>query len=69
MVCEFLQGLMAPRCGAREALPIPNMVEEILYCLGSGKRGCPHYRVAIAEGRLPRAVSERGAGLDEPLGP
>ena len=69
MVCEFLQGVLAPRCTARDTYPVPSMIEEIVYCLGSGKGRCPHYRQASHEGRTPRSVPDHGSGLDEPLAP
>ena len=69
MVCEFLQGLLAPRCTARDSYPVPSMMDEILYCLGNAKTRCPHYRQATLQGRTPRPTPDLGSGLDEPLAP
>jgi hypothetical protein len=69
VVCEFLQGLLAPRCAARDTYPVPTMIEEIVYCLGNAKGRCPHYRQATSQGRIPRPTADFSPGLDEPLAP
>lgn len=53
MACEFLRGLLEPRCAARDELPVPNMVEEVSYCLGGSERRCPFFIRACREGRNP----------------
>ena len=65
MSCQFLRGLLAPRCVARDHFPVPSMLEETLFCLAGGERRCPHYRRALKDGRVPSAWGEEEPGCTE----